>query len=94
MQKARPAQSQAQRLVGASFVGAGAGLEQRVAQVWQRILGKDQIGVHDNFLDLGGNSLLGLQLVTELSQELDVQIAPVTLFEFPTIRALAGQLRR
>src|SRR5207245_4580046 len=39
-----------------------------------------------------GNSLLGLQLVSELSQELGVQIAPVTLFEFPTVRSLVRHL--
>ncbi len=89
--KSSPAQP-ARRVTGTSFVGAGAGLEQRIAEVWQRILGREQIGVHDNFFDLGGNSLLGLQLVTELSQELGVQIAPVTLFEFPTVRSLARHL--
>lgn len=91
LRRSSPAQP-ARRVTGTSFVGAGAGLEQRIAEVWQRILGREQIGVHDNFFDLGGNSLLGLQLVTELGQELGTQIAPVTLFEFPTVRALARHL--
>ena len=92
MQKTRAAQPPASRRLGASFAGAGAGLEQKVAQIWQRILGRDEIGVHDNFFDLGGNSLLALQLVSEIGQELDIQIAPVTLFEFPTVRALTRHL--
>jgi acyl transferase domain-containing protein/acyl carrier protein len=91
--KSHPAQGQpARRTTGTSFVGAGAGLEQRIAEIWQRILGREQIGIHDNFFDLGGNSLLGLQLVSELSQELGTQIAPVTLFEFPTVRSLTRYL--
>jgi acyl transferase domain-containing protein/acyl carrier protein len=91
--KSRPAPGQpARRTTGTSFVRAGAGLEQRISEIWQRILGRDGIGVNDNFFDLGGNSLLGLQLVSELSQELGTQIAPVTLFEFPTVRSLTRHL--
>jgi acyl transferase domain-containing protein/acyl carrier protein len=93
MVKSLPAQTQgARRVTGTSFVGAGGNVERRIAEIWQRILGRDQIGVNDNFFDLGGNSLLGLQLVSELSQELGTQIAPVTLFEFPTVRSLARNL--
>lgn len=93
MGKLRSGQPQpARRVAGTGFVGAGGTLEQRVLDVWQRILGREQIGVHDNFFDLGGNSLLGLQLVSELSQELGIQIGPVTLFEFPTVRSLTRHL--
>jgi acyl transferase domain-containing protein/acyl carrier protein len=80
------------RVLGTSYVKAGSNLEQQIAEVWQRVLGTEQVGVNDNFFDLGGNSLLGLQLVSELSRELDLAIAPVTLFEFPTIKALASHL--
>ena len=80
------------RVLGTSYVAAGSNLEQQIAEVWQRVLGAEQIGVNDNFFDLGGNSLLGLQLVSELSRELGLAIAPVTLFEFPTVKALAQHL--
>jgi acyl transferase domain-containing protein/acyl carrier protein len=68
------------------------GLERRIAEVWQRVLGLDEIGLQDNFFDMGGNSLLALQVVSEMSRDLDVQIAPVTLFESPTVSALAKHL--
>jgi acyl transferase domain-containing protein/acyl carrier protein len=80
------------RVLGTSYAAAGSNLEQQITEVWQRVLGVEQVGINDNFFDLGGNSLLGLQLVSELSRELGVAIAPVTLFEFPTIKALAHQL--
>ena len=80
------------RVLGTSYVAAGSNLEQQIAEVWQRVLGTEQVGVNDNFFDLGGNSLLGLQLVSELSRQLDLAIAPVTLFEFPTVKALAHHL--
>jgi acyl transferase domain-containing protein/acyl carrier protein len=80
------------RVLGTGYVAAGSNLEQQIAEVWQRVLGTEQVGVNDNFFDLGGNSLLGLQLVSELSRALDIEIAPVTLFEFPSVNALARHL--
>ena len=80
------------RVLGTAYVGTGSDLERSIAEVWQRVLGAEQVGVNDNFFDLGGNSLLGLQLVSEIGRELGLEIAPVTLFEFPTVRALAGHL--
>ncbi len=98
LQRAQPGASSAtgapaRRLLGTSFVAAGAGLERRIAAVWQRVLGLEQVGVQDNFFELGGNSLIGLQLVSELSRELETQIAPVVLFESPTVSALARALQ-
>jgi len=67
-------------------------LERRIAEVWQRVLGAEQVGLQDNFFDLGGNSLLALQVVSDLGRDLGVEIAPVTLFEAPTVSALARHL--
>ena len=80
------------RVMGTGFAAAGSTSERQIAEIWQRVLGIPEIGVNDNFFDLGGNSLIGLQLVSELSQELGVQIEPVTLFESPTVAALARHL--
>jgi acyl transferase domain-containing protein/acyl carrier protein len=66
--------------------------ERRIAAVWQRVLGVEPIGLQDNFFDLGGNSLLALQVVSDLSRDLGMDIAPVTLFEAPTVSALARRL--
>lgn len=93
LQKASGTGSRApRRVLGTGHIAASSDLEQTIAEVWQQILGTEQIGVNDNFFDLGGNSLLGLQLVSELSRELGLQIAPVMLFEFPTIGLLARHL--
>ncbi len=67
-------------------------LERRIAETWGRILGTEDVGHEENFFDLGGNSLLAMQLVGELSRELEVQIAPVALFEAPTVSAMAQHL--
>ncbi len=84
----------ARRVLGTAFAGAGSDRERRVAAIWQRLLGLEQVGVHDNFFDLGGNSLIGLQVVSEIGRELGIQVAPVTLFESPTVAGLARHLAR
>jgi acyl transferase domain-containing protein len=67
-------------------------IERRVVQIWQKVLGVPAVNLHDNFFDLGGNSLSGMQLIGELRRELNVMIDPVTLFAAPTVSALVKQL--
>ncbi|WP_460930945.1 SDR family NAD(P)-dependent oxidoreductase, partial [Oleiagrimonas citrea] len=74
------------------FVAASNELERKVAEIWQRVLGISEIGTKDNFFDLGGNSLVGLQVVAELRKELDVELRQVVLYEAPTIDALVRYL--
>jgi aryl carrier-like protein len=65
--------------------------ERRLAEVWQVTLGIDRIGVLDNFFDLGGDSLLGIQLLARAS-EAGIQLAPDQLFEHQTIAELVKVL--
>ena len=66
--------------------------EQRIAAVWSGVLGLDSIGAHDNFFDLGGNSLLLGTLHARLERELSITLPIRRLFEHPTVRALAQAL--
>ena len=79
-------------VLGSTHVPARGELERRVTEIWQRMLGRERVGVHDNFFDLGGNSLLGMQLITEINRDLGAQVSPVALFEAPTISALVKYL--
>ena len=63
--------------------------EERIAQIWQNVLGIDKIGIYDNFLDLGGNSLIGTQVVSRLRQAFQLNIPLTILFEAPTVAELA-----
>jgi acyl transferase domain-containing protein/acyl carrier protein len=76
----------------AGQLAAGEALERQVAGVWQRVLGVAELGYEQNFFDLGGNSLLGMQLMADLGRELGVEIEPVALFESPTVAAMARYL--
>ncbi|GAB4194997.1 MAG: hypothetical protein OHK0022_11420 [Roseiflexaceae bacterium] len=67
--------------------------ERLIAAIWGEVLGIEQVGLHDNFFDLGGNSLNGLQVIARLQQAFQVQLSNVALFEAPTVAALARLLR-
>ena len=67
-------------------------IEALVIDVWQQLLGIDQLGIHDNFFDLGGNSLIALKVISRLKQVLQMDIPVVSLFEGPTAYALAKML--
>jgi amino acid adenylation domain-containing protein len=60
-------------------------MEKIVANTWKDILQLDKVGINDNFFDLGGNSINIIQVNNRLKQELQKDIAIVTLFEYPTI---------
>jgi acyl-coenzyme A synthetase/AMP-(fatty) acid ligase/acyl carrier protein len=67
-----------------------AGAEAVVANIWRELLGVDRIGVRDNFFDLGGHSLLVLQMVGKLKRHFSKPIAVVDVFQFPTVERLAA----
>ena len=66
-------------------------VEQKITTIWQELLGR-QVGVRDNFFDLGGDSLLMVQVRSKLQAALNCNISTSDLFEYPTISALAEYL--
>jgi acyl transferase domain-containing protein len=69
-------------------------LQRQMAAIWGEVLGIDRVGMRDNLFDLGGSSLLGLQLLTRVRQVLGVGVPVVALFEAPTAGALADHVER
>jgi acyl carrier protein len=67
-------------------------IERRIATIWQRILRIEHVSIYDNFFDLGGTSLLIIQLQQELQSELEQDISAIDLFQYPTIELLAVHL--
>jgi amino acid adenylation domain-containing protein len=67
-------------------------LEETIASVWRDLLRVDRVGVHDNFFEIGGNSLLIGRANARLTALLARDVPIVDLFRFPTIRALANHL--
>jgi amino acid adenylation domain-containing protein len=69
-------------------------LERTVTGLWQRLLGIDQVGRHDSFFDLGGDSLLATQALTRFREIFGVDIPMPSLFEDPTPAGAAALIER
>ncbi|MEH1989362.1 amino acid adenylation domain-containing protein [Nostoc sp.] len=67
-------------------------MEQQIAKLWQEVLHLERVGIHDNFFDLGGHSLLMIQVNHKLQVNLQRNISVVEMFQNPTIYSLAQYL--
>lgn len=68
-------------------------LERNLARLWERILRTSPVGTHDNFFDLGGDSLLAVVMIAELNRSFGHDLPLVSLIEKPTIAELARHLQ-
>ena len=66
--------------------------QRRVASIWRDVLRIDRVGLHDNFFDLGGHSLLLVKLHAALKREFGGELALVELFQRTTVAAQADRL--
>src|SRR5262249_5985652 len=78
--------------LGTAYVAPASETEIRISKVWQELLGIGQIGIHDNFFEMGGNSLMATQLLSRLRQAFSLAIPLETVFDNPTIGQLAKAL--
>ena len=65
----------------------------RLTRIWQEMLGVESISPDQNYFDLGGDSILAVQLFIRIEQEFNVKLPLATLFDAPTIRELAEVLQ-
>ncbi len=77
---------------GVDFVPAKSSLEKTIASIWKEVLDVSTVGVNDNFFDLGGNSLLTIQIVSRLKKHVTKKLKVLDLFRYTTIKALAEYL--
>jgi thioesterase domain-containing protein/acyl carrier protein len=66
--------------------------EARLADLWQRLLGKDRVGRADDFFALGGHSLLAVKLVDAIERELSAKLRLADIFQSPTLEGMAAAL--
>jgi len=67
-------------------------IEKIIAAIWREVLHINEVDIHDNFFDLGGNSLLIAAVTSKLQAVLQQDIPLTTVFQYPTIRSLARYL--
>ena len=75
-----------------NFVAPNTPIERGLAEIWGDILGLSLVGIEDSFFDLGGTSILSLQVVARIQRNFGIQLRAVKLYQHPTIRALAQHL--
>jgi natural product biosynthesis luciferase-like monooxygenase protein len=90
--KALPAPGASRPNLTVDYAPPRSRLEQVVASVWRQSLNLDKVGIHDNFFDLGGNSLLMAQAHSQLRSLIGRDFPLVKLIEHPTISSLAAYL--
>ncbi|WP_266168880.1 non-ribosomal peptide synthetase [Dyella subtropica] len=88
--KALPAPEQARRLGRPPYEAPRTASEQILADIWSQLLGLEQIGVNDHFFDLGGHSILAMQMLARLKGAFEVDIPVAALFDSRNLAALAA----
>jgi amino acid adenylation domain-containing protein len=83
---------EAQHAAGA-YAAPETATDRAVAEVWQQVLRVERVGLHDNFFDLGGHSLLLMQVQGQLRRLLEREVPIVDLFRHPTVASLGRHLR-
>jgi len=73
----------------ATYEAPAVEVERALAKIWSTLLRVDRIGRHDNFFDLGGHSLLGIQMLAAVRSAFNVELSLLSVFEAPTLSALA-----
>ncbi len=91
--KALPVPVMESSVLKAQHVGPRDTIERTLAGIWGSVLNNEQIGVHDDFFDLGGHSLIGIQMLANVEQQFSRTLSLKSLFEAPTIAQFADLLR-
>jgi non-ribosomal peptide synthase protein (TIGR01720 family) len=74
--------------VQTAYVPPRTELEKALAEIWQAALGIDKVGIHDNFFELGADSVLGVQVISK-ARNIGIKLNPSQLFEYQTVAELA-----
>lgn len=84
----------ARRDSGSAYVPPRNDLEGTICGIWEKFFRIKLIGINDNFFDIGGDSLLAVQLTSRLREVAGVELSPHSLLETPTIAGLAEAIAR
>ncbi|MGA8616086.1 MAG: non-ribosomal peptide synthetase, partial [Xanthobacteraceae bacterium] len=75
--------------IKSSYVAPRTPTEVTLASIFREVLKLDRVGVHDNFFDLGGYSLLAVQLRFQIKRALDIDVLLATIYKWPTVEGIA-----
>ncbi len=92
--KALPEPMRARPQMETQYEAPESRLENTIAAIWADVLGLEtgDVGMEDNFFDLGGNSLDIVKVSNRVKEQLSVEVPVISLFEYPTVRSLAQHI--
>jgi hypothetical protein len=90
--KALPAPVSERPELSANYAAPNSPTERILAAVWAKSLGLEKVGIHDNFFDLGGHSLLLIRVHASVCEKLKATLSIVEMFQYPTISLLARHI--
>jgi len=91
--RALPAPDTTGNVTGPDYVAPRTPLEEVLSGIWRDVLEVERVGIHDNFLDLGGHSMLAMRCVSAMRQLFRMEIPLRVLFESANLEGLAQALR-
>lgn len=92
--KTLPAPGRQRPVLADKYVPPRNDLEKLLADIWAEVLEIDEIGIHDDFLELGGDSLLALRLLLEIENRTGKEISAADFFQQSTVELMASVLQR
>ena len=92
--KALPRLEVARTELDREYVAPQTEIEALVAQAWREVLNVEHLSIYDNFFDLGGHSLLGIQIVAKLRETFDREVPLATLFDAPTVAGVSFEVEK
>ncbi|OKH14704.1 non-ribosomal peptide synthetase [Fischerella major NIES-592] len=87
--QALPAPEQQTPQIASAFIAPETTVEKQLATIWAQALGREKVGIKDNFFALGGDSILSLQVVSK-AREAGLQLTPKQIFQYQTIAELVA----
>ncbi len=90
--RALPAPDAERPALAEVFLAPQTPTEKSLAAIWTKLLGINRVGINDNYFDLGGDSLLATQLVSQVRRVFEVELPLVDLFQHPTLAELAASI--
>ena len=90
--KSLPIPDASRPMIDIEFVAPQTEFEELVAEIWQEVLNISEIGIYDNFLEIGGNSLIAIRIMARINEAFELNIPLNRIFEMPTIANLAAHI--
>jgi acyl carrier protein len=90
--KALPEPGDAAMGLGTEYVEPRTELERQLAGIWVKVIKLERVGIHDNYFDLGGHSLMATQVVSRVLKDMRIELPVSWLFVYPTVAELAQRI--